>query len=227
VRFDRVSFSYGHTAILRDVSLTLLAGELAYLVGPSAAGKTTLLELAHGQRRPSAGLLQVDGVLLHRERPGALRRLRRSVGFVSQDHRLLPRLTALDNVAYALRVAELRLGGRDARQRAGRALAEVGLEHRLDAYPGELSGGQRQRVAVARALAGRPSILLADEPTANLDAESTGNVLELLRRCATQGAAVLVATCDESLAWDHRVIRLSDGEIVQDRAPERTLCVVR
>jgi cell division transport system ATP-binding protein len=227
LRFDGVSFSYGRVAALHEVSLSLWPGEIAYLVGPSGAGKTTLLRLAHGQLRPTAGCVLVAGVLVHRGRCRAIRRLRRTVGLVFQDYKLMARLTALDNVAYALRVADLGLPNRVARERAARALAEVGLDGRLHAYPGELSGGQQQRVAIARALAARPSVLLADEPTANLDIENAVNVTRLLARTAQRGAAVLVATCDDGVAMTDRAIRLIRGSIVDDRSPGRALCVVR
>ncbi len=172
VRLEAASFCYGRAQALSDVSLTLRAGELAHLVGPSGAGKTTLLRLLHGQLRPSAGSVLVDGVPVHRARRRAIRRLRRAVAVVFQDYKLLARLTALENVVYALRITDLGIAAREASRRATSALAALGLEERRNAYPAELSGGQQQRVAIARALVVRPSVLLADEPTANLDPEN-------------------------------------------------------
>jgi ABC-type ATPase involved in cell division len=136
---------------------------------------------------------------------------------VFQDGMLLERLTALENVAYALRVADLAVHVRNARRRAAEVLTAVGLGERLDAYPRQLSGGQRQRVAIARALAPRPPILLADEPTASLDDENAENVMSLLKRAARDGTAVLVATCDRDLpaAYGRRVTRLVRGEVVE------------
>jgi ABC-type ATPase involved in cell division len=213
-----VSFAYGAVDVLRGVHLAIAPGELVHLIGPSGSGKTTLVRLAHGQVRPAAGTLLADGIELHKARGGALRELRRRhVGVVFQDGMLLERLTALENVAYALRVADLGVHVRNARRRAAEVLTAVGLGERLDAYPRQLSGGQRQRVAIARALAPRPPILLADEPTASLDDENAENVMSLLNRAARDGTAVLVATCDRDLpaAYGRRVARLVRGEIVE------------
>ncbi len=223
IRFEDVGFSYGRVPALRGVSFTMEPGELAYLIGPSASGKSTLLRLAHGQLRPSAGWVVSAGIAVGRARRREIRQLRRRVGVVFQDYRLLERLTAIENVAYALRVADLGLPPGEARRRAAAALDEVGLGGRLDAFPTQLSGGQRQRVAIARALAARPAILLADEPTASLDEENGGHVVRLLERAARAGATVLVATCDRDLVagGDRLVLRLADGELVSDRRAAR------
>jgi ABC-type ATPase involved in cell division len=231
LRFDSVSYSYGQLVAIAGVSFALLPGELAYLVGPSASGKTTLIRLAHGELRPASGDLEVAGHHVQGASRGQLRRLRRQVAVVYQDHRLLARLTALENVAYALRVADLGLSAADARRWARDALEHVGLGRRLDAYPHQLSGGQQQRVAVARAVAARPSVLLADEPSAHLDAENSGRVLDLMERLAGEGATVLIATCElDAAATARRVIRLASGAVVEDwvrTAGERRLWVVR
>jgi cell division transport system ATP-binding protein len=220
VRLDAVSFSYGRGRVLTDVSLALRPGELAHLVGPSGAGKTTLLRLLHGQLRPSGGSLVVHGIPLHRARRRAIRRLRRAVAVVFQDYKLLGRLTALENVVYALRITDLGIAAREARRRAAAALTRLGLEERGHAYPAELSGGQQQRVAIARALVVQPSVLLADEPTAHLDHENAASVLGLLARVAAGGATVLIATCDPALEpRARRVIRLARGEVVSDPGP--------
>jgi ABC-type ATPase involved in cell division len=231
LRLDSVSYSYGAIAALDRVSFSLQPGELAYVVGPSASGKTTLIRLVHGDLRPASGRLEVAGHPVHRAHRGQLRRLRRTVAVVYQDCRLLARLTALENVAYALRVADLGLAAGEARRRAAEALGQVGLGRRLDAYPGQLSGGQQQRVAVARAMAAWPSVLLADEPGAHLDAENAARVLELLERLARDGATVLVATCElDPAATARRVIRLTAGVVVEDcvrAAGQRRLRVLR
>jgi cell division transport system ATP-binding protein len=231
LRFDSVSLSYGRIAAVHRVSFALLPGEFAYLVGPSASGKTTLTRLAHGELRPTSGAVDVAGHPVHGCRRGQLRHLRRQVGVVYQDCRLLAQLTALENVAYALRVADLSLAARDARQRAAEALEQVGLGGRLDACPRQLSGGQRQLVAVARAVAARPSVLIADEPTAHLDPESACGVMELLERLAGEGTTVLVATCElDPAATPKRLIRLANGGVVEDcvrAAGERRLWVLR
>lgn len=219
IRFDGVSFSYGRVLALKDVSLTVEKGEFAYLLGPSAAGKTTLLKLIHAQLRPQRGRLFVQGIELTRARSGKVRRIRRQVGVVFQGYCLLERLTALENVAYALRVADLWLPRRAAFRRAAAALRDVGLEERARAFPRQLSGGQQQRLAIARALAARPSTLLADEPTASLDEAHADNVMTLLRRISRTGTTVLVATHDAGLVRGsrQRVLSLVSGEIAWDR----------
>jgi cell division transport system ATP-binding protein len=189
-----IGYRYGGHQALHDVSFDLGPGELAVLTGASAAGKTTLLRLLHGQLRPRSGRMVVLGV-----DAGRARGLRRRVGVVFQDHRLLSGRTALENVAYALRVSDLDLPRRQATGRALAALDQVGLGERPDAYPAELSGGQQQRVAIARALVARPALLLADEPTSNLDRESTARIVELLRGAARGGTAVLVASHEAGL----------------------------
>jgi cell division transport system ATP-binding protein len=224
IRFDGVSFSYGRLPALEKVSFAVAAGELAYVVGPSAAGKTTLLRLVHGQLRPQRGGLRVDGQDLTRARGRALRRLRRRVGVIFQDYRLLGRLTAEENVAYALRVVDLWLPRREAINRAGAALEAVGLEDRARAFPRQLSGGQQQRLAIARALAAAPAILLADEPTASLDRVEARKILALFELAAKGGTAVLIATHDAELVarLRYRVIGLSGGRIAWDRPLPRS-----
>jgi cell division transport system ATP-binding protein len=216
---DGVGFNYGSMIALHHVSFSLARGEFAYLVGPSAAGKTTLLRMIHGQLRPSTGWLVVNSVEVGRARTSELRQLRRDVGVVFQDYKLLERLTAAENVAYALRVADLTLAPHEAERRAGAALRQVGLGGRLGAYPRELSGGQQQRLAIARALAARPFALLADEPTASLDEANAENVMELLLSVSFNGTTVLVATHDSKLVTQSRccVLSLDRGRLETDQ----------
>jgi cell division transport system ATP-binding protein len=218
VTADGLGYAYGQIVALRHISFSLARGEFAYLVGPSAAGKTTLLRLIHGQLRPSSGRLVVHGVEVSRAGLSELRRLRREVGVVFQDYKLLERLTAAENVAYALRVADLTLAPHDAARRAAAALRQAGLGGRLSAYPRQLSGGQQQRLAIARALAARPVALLADEPTASLDDVNAGNVMELLQRVSANGTTVLVATHDSNLVGESRcrVLTLHRGQLRAD-----------
>ena len=224
VRCEGVAFDYGRLPVLRSISFTLARGEMACVVGPSGTGKTTLLRLIHAQLRPRAGELVVAGTALHRPRRGAVQRVRRRVGVVFQDYKLLQRLTALENVTYALRVADLRLSSREARGRAEIVLREVGLEERMQARPWQLSGGQQQRVAIARALAAGPAVLLADEPTASLDDDNAANISGLLERIAEAGTAVLVATCDRDLVGSarRRTLRLVNGELEDGPPPKGT-----
>lgn len=220
IRFDDVSFSFGDLPVLVGVRFELAPGELVHLVGRSGAGKTTLLRLAHGQLRPRTGRIMVDGVPIRR---GGDLRLWRRVHMVFQDSRLLPRLTALENVTYALRVLDLGLSVGEARRRARGALCDAGLEERLDAFPRQLSAGQRQRAAVARAVACAPTVVLADEPTASLDAASSGVVKGLFRRLVGAGTAVLLATCDARVGelgrlGVGRVLCLEDGALAGERS---------
>jgi ABC-type ATPase involved in cell division len=224
VSFEGVKYAYKKLEVLKGVTFSVQPGEIVFLVGPSGSGKTTLLRLAHGQLRPQAGKVVVDGRLLHRKRRRDILGLRRRVGVVFQDYKLLERLTAVENVAYALRVADIRLGRRDANQRAEEALREVGLGDKLKARISQLSYGQQQRVAIARALAARPAILLADEPTASLDEANAKIVLDLLERVAGKGTAVLVATQRHTTAEpNRRLLRLNDGRLGETpRPPEST-----
>jgi putative ABC transport system ATP-binding protein len=211
------TFTIGQTEIhaLRDIDLEIAHGEFVALIGPSGSGKTTFLNLAGGLDRPTGGELWVEGVELSTLQERALTEHRRQrVGFVFQTFYLLPLLTALENVALPLMfvgVAE-----RERRERARLLLEQVGLGNRLDHLPTQLSGGEQQRVAIARALVGRPSIVLADEPTGNLDTTTGAEIMVLLRRLnQEQGVTLLLVTHDaEAAGFADRVVHLRDGQIV-------------
>lgn len=224
IRLDGVSFSYGRTPALENVTFCVPAAELIYVVGPSAAGKTTLLKLLHGELKPRRGGILVDGRDLARAGARTRRQLRRRVAVVFQDYRLLRRLTVVENVAYALRVADLWLPRKEALRRATEALEAVGIAERARAFPNQISGGQQQRLAIARALAARPAILLADEPTASLDRLEAKKILALFERAAKDGTTVLVATHDAELVARsrRRVIALSEGRVTSDRVLRRS-----
>src|ERR1700726_2894106 len=212
----------GPVDILRGVSLTIAAGETVALLGPSGSGKSTVLMVLAGLERPSAGRVELAGQDLAALNEDGLARLRRShVGIVFQAFHLLPTMTALENVAIPLELA----GDRDALATAGAALARVGLGHRLAHYPGQLSGGEQQRVAIARAFAAGPQLLLADEPTGNLDGETGRAVMDrLFAEHARLGTALLLITHDAELAARcEREIVLADGRVVEKRpaAPRR------
>jgi lipoprotein-releasing system ATP-binding protein len=203
------------TRVLKGVDLGVSRGELVAVVGPSGAGKTTLLYLLGGLARPSQGEVWLDGQPLFKLSDDALSALRnRRLGFVFQYHHLLPELSALDNVALPLRVGGVSL--REARQKARVLLQSVGLGHRLDHKPGELSGGEQQRVAVARALVLNPAVVLADEPTGNLDKGNSEAVFALLKAATREGRqAVVMVTHNQDLASRaDRVIRMEDGAIL-------------
>ena len=202
----------GAVEVLRGIDLDLAPGETVSVVGPSGAGKTTLLMIIGGLERPSAGRVTVAGHDLRALDEDALARFRgRHVGIVFQSFHLIPTMTALENVAAPRELA----GEPDAFKRAREELAAVGLDHRLGHYPGELSGGEQQRVAIARALVNRPDLLLADEPTGNLDAATGDQVIDhLFARSRDKGATLVLITHEARLAGlCGRTIRIADGRI--------------
>jgi len=217
VRMYHVSKSYmaGQYA-LHDVSLEVHRGELIFLTGPSGAGKTTLLELLFAAEQPSEGQILVLGRNVARLGAGAIPALRRRVGVVFQSFKLLEDRTVEENVRLALDV--IGVPRREARARVFQMLKSVGLQHRRFHHPLSLSGGEQQRVALARALVNEPEILLADEPTGNLDPELTIEIMDLIVSASTRGTTVMVATHDLSLVerYGKRVLRLEDGRIVED-----------
>ncbi len=214
---------YGNVVALDDCYLRLMPGELTFLVGPSGAGKTTLLRLINREIRPSRGEVWVDGLPAHDLKPNRLSELRRKVGVVFQDFKLLPRLTAMENVAFALQVTDLRISDEEASERALDALDAVGLHDRATHYPHQLSGGQQQRVAIARAVVSQPPLLIADEPTGNLDQETSWQITTLLEDIARFGTTVLVATHNMEIVTrlQRRVLTLVAGRVVQDQPAGR------
>jgi len=200
--------------VLRGVSVEVGPGEVVALEGPSGSGKTTLLSIMGCILSPTSGRVTVDGENVDMGRADRLRDLRRrKIGFVFQQYNLFPALTALENVEYALNVKGMR--GADAGREATRVLERVGLRDRLHFLPRDLSGGQKQRVAIARALAGSPPVILADEPTANLDTAVGAEILELFRELAkSEGRGLLVVTHDPKVrAVADRVVGIRDGRL--------------
>jgi cell division transport system ATP-binding protein len=211
----------GRNQALRDVNLDVVEGELVFVTGPSGAGKSTLLGIIHGDLRATAGEVKIVGRQLHRRRRSDLARVRREVGIVYQDYRLLPRLTALENVVFAVRVTDLRLHPSEAVRRARGRLEAVGLLDKVDAYPGQLSGGEQQRLAIARALAVRPRVLLADEPTKNLDGRNVAQVISLLTKIARSGTTVIIATHDQAVIrrGADQLVQLDKGQLASAEEP--------
>jgi putative ABC transport system ATP-binding protein len=212
----------GRVDILRGISLTIAAGEALAVLGPSGSGKSTLMMVLAGLERPSAGSVRVAGQDLAALDEESLARLRRrQIGIVFQSFHLLPTMTALENVAIPLELA----GHPDALRTAAAALDRVGLGHRLAHYPGQLSGGEQQRVAIARAFVAEPALLLADEPTGNLDGATGRVVIDcLFAEHARLGSALLLITHDPAIAERcERQLRLEDGRIIDEQTAPRQL----
>jgi putative ABC transport system ATP-binding protein len=218
---DRVSKRYHSGPIevmaLRELSLQIDRGELVAIVGPSGSGKTTLLDILGCLSSPTDGRYLLDGVDVSQRPEEELAAIRnRTIGFVFQTFQLLPRHTALLNVALPLLYAGVARADRE--RRAAAALRRVGLENRMAHHPNQLSGGQQQRVAIARALVTEPALILADEPTGNLDTASGREIMQLLTSLHRQGTTVIIVTHNQEIA-DHtpRAILLRDGQMVEDR----------
>lgn len=217
LRFSNVTKIYPRSGIALDnVSFSLRRGEFAFLTGSSGAGKSTLLKLIHMEERPTDGEVLVGTTSSLRLKRGEVAHLRRRLGVVFQDFRLLETRTAAQNVGFALEVTGTPRNAIPAK--VTRALTQVGLSSKAGAFPTELSGGEQQRVAIARALVNDPFLLIADEPTGNLDERSTRSVFQLLKDISAAGTAVLMATHDLDLVRvsNFRVIELDHGKIVRD-----------
>jgi cell division transport system ATP-binding protein len=206
----------GDPPVLSDINLHVEKGEFVFLTGPSGAGKTTLLKLLFCAEKATKGQILVGGRNIARIRESAIPFLRRNIGVVFQDFKLLPQRTVEDNVAFTLDV--LGVPRAEARDKVHRMLKLVGLEHKASSYPLRLSGGEQQRVVIARALVNDPTILLADEPTGNLDPALTVEIMDLLNQLNIRGTTVMVATHDSTLLarYQKRTVRLERGFIVSD-----------
>ncbi|MBP2647427.1 MAG: transporter [Gemmatimonadetes bacterium] len=221
IRFAHVFKSYPNGALaLKDVSFAINKGEFVFLTGHSGAGKSTILKMLFAEQRPSSGDVRVASYAVQTMRGEDVPKLRRKLGIVFQDFRLLEDRTASENVAFALEVTGARRDTIPAR--VMRVLTQVGLAAKARAYPRELSGGEQQRVAIARALVNDPSILVADEPTGNLDERATRGVFQLLREINTSGTIVVMATHDLDLVRQttYRTIEMREGAVVYDSAAD-------
>ena len=200
---------------LHDLTLTVDKGEFVFLTGPSGAGKSTLLRLLLVQERPSEGDLFVNGHDLTKLSRSDVQEYRRGIGFIFQDFKLIPTRTVFENIAFVLEVLGVPAGQQ--RRRAFQVLKWVGLQHRINAHPRDLSGGEQQRIAIARALVNDPALVLADEPTGNLDPDLSLEIMNLLREVNAGGTTVLVATHDRELIRlvGRRTITLDQGRVVE------------
>ena len=217
IEFTDVEKSYAEGNVaLRGITMQIEDGEFAFLVGPSGSGKSTIIKLITGELKPTAGAVHVNGYSLERIRKREVPFLRRTVGVVFQDFRLIGAKTVYENVAFAMRVIGAR--EKEIRDRVPYVLDLVGLETKAKRHPGELSGGERQRLAIARALVNNPSTIIADEPTGNLDPALSFEIMTLLQEINNLGTTMLVVTHEKSLVeqFNKRVIAIDEGLVVSD-----------
>ncbi len=217
IEFTDVEKSYSvGTKALRGVTMQIEDGEFAFLVGPSGSGKSTIIKLITGELKPSAGSVHVNGYSLERIRKREIPYLRRTVGVVFQDFRLINTKTVYDNVAFAMRV----IGAKEheIKQRVPYVLELVGLDSKSRRHPGELSGGEQQRLAIARALVNNPSTIIADEPTGNLDPQRSFEIMLLLQEINNLGTTMLVVTHERDLVeqFSKRTIAINEGVVISD-----------
>ena len=218
IQFSNVTKVYGNdTVALERVNLDIDPGEFVFLVGASGSGKSTIVRLVLKEMEPSAGAIYVNGTRLSAVPRRAIPRHRRNIGCVFQDFKLLPNKTAAENVAYAMEVTGQR--PRTIRTKVPQILDLVGLAEKTGKYPDQLSGGEQQRVSIARAFVSQPPILIADEPTGNLDPDTSVGIMQLLHRINRIGTTVLVATHDKEMVdvMRKRVVALEEGRIVRDK----------
>jgi cell division transport system ATP-binding protein len=217
IEFRNVTKYYDNGVLaLEDVSFRIEKGEFVFIVGPTGMGKSTLLKLIYREELPTKGEVIVGGVNIARLKPHQVALLRRRLGVVFQDFKLLPNKTVYENVAFALEV--MGYSNREIRTRVGKVLDIVGLLHKSNCYPNELSGGEQQRTSIARALVNNPAILIADEPTGNLDMTTSWEIMEFFRRINARGTTIVMATHNREIvnAMRQRVISLYKGRIVKD-----------
>ncbi|MGD8227780.1 MAG: cell division ATP-binding protein FtsE [Desulfobacteraceae bacterium] len=217
IQVFHVSKSFGANVALKDINLRVRRGDFVFITGPSGAGKTTLLRLVFGAEPPTEGQILIDGINLNRISRLKLDLLRRRIGFVFQDFKLLNRKTVFENVALASEVIGERHGV--TRKKTHQILRAVGLSTKEEAYPLQLSGGEQQRVAIARAMINNPLILIADEPTGNLDPDITREIMILFRSINLRGTTVVIATHSRDLLenTDQRIVALNKGIMVQQK----------
>lgn len=219
IEFRGVSKTYKTgTHALNDVNLTIGGGEFVFVVGSSGAGKSTLMKLIMREEKPNTGAIRVNGYDLVKMKRKQIPLLRRTMGIVFQDFRLIPNMTVFDNVAFAMHVTGA--AERKIRIDVSKALSKVGLGDKARSFPNQLSGGEQQRVGLARALVNAPSLIIADEPTGNVDPNMSYEIVSLLTEINKRGTTVLMVTHDHNLVRDfgHRVIMLQNGSVVADTA---------
>jgi len=217
LKFNGVGFAYNNDEVLRSVTFALNHSEFVFLIGKSGSGKSTLLQMIYFNLMPHAGAIEFDNYSTASIRASALPLLRRKIGIIFQDFRLIEDRTIYENLAFVLETVNT--PQKKIKKRIIEALGEVGLSHKIKSYPKELSGGEKQRVAIARAIINEPLLVLADEPTGNLDPETSFEILELLKKINNRGTAILLATHNYELLKksDARVLQLDNGAIKEVR----------
>ena len=217
IEFNNVSKRYDNgTKALENVSMTIERGEFVFIVGSSGAGKSTLIKLMLREEKPTSGIVHVNGYNLNKIKRRHIPKFRRTLGVVFQDFRLIPYMSAFDNVAFALRVTNV--SRKDIRSRVPYVLGLVGLAAKAKMIPEKLSGGEQQRVALARALVNNPDLIIADEPTGNIDPELSYEIVELLHEINKTGTTIVMVTHEHELVsqFNHRVITIENGTVVSD-----------
>ena len=218
VLFKNVTKVYDNTNVtaLENVSIEIEKGEFVFLVGHSGAGKSTLIKLITAEEKPTSGEIVINGINVTELTPKEIPYYRRTLGMVFQDFRLLDNKSVIENVSFAMKVVGAT--NRQIRRHAPHVLGRVGLSQKAHFFPGELSGGEQQRVAMARALANNPNLIIADEPTGNLDPDTSAEIMEYLEEINRSGTTVIVATHDKEIVnnMHKRVIAVDDGSIVRD-----------
>ena len=226
IEFQNVTKKYPNgTVALNDVSLRLADGEFVFIVGSSGAGKSTLIKLMLREERASSGVIKVNGKNLGKMPRYKIPKFRRSIGVVFQDFRLIPNMTAYDNVAFALRVTNV--SNKEIKRKVPYMLSLVGLANKAKCKPDELSGGEQQRVALARALVNSPSLIIADEPTGNIDPELSFEIVDLLNEINKLGVTIVMVTHEHDLVqqFNRRVITIEKGEVIRDvEGTEAPIC---
>jgi len=213
--FNNVDFSYPHQQIFNDLNFEMAPGEFSFLIGRSGAGKSTLLQMIYMNIKPDSGYIQFGEFDSKTIKPGKLPLLRRKIGIIFQDFKLLADRNIYDNLAFILEVTNT--PRREIKKRVNNALTDVGLSHRRQSMPDELSGGEKQRVAIARAVINDPVLVLADEPTGNLDPETSNEILDILDKIHSRGTAVLCATHNYDIVkrYDNKIIKLEGGKALK------------
>lgn len=222
VTFENVGFSYGKYPVLDEMSFAIKQNEFVFLIGKSGCGKSTILQMIYLNLIPQSGRVIIGKYNASKVSSSKIPVLRRNIGMVFQDFKLLQDRTVYENLAFVLRVTKTR--SRDIKKRINNALSTVGLNHRRNSYPNELSGGEQQRVAVARALVKEPMLIIADEPTGNLDPETSSEILTLFKEINNRGTAVLFATHNYELIKevDARILKIENGKAVQVKLRRKT-----